>query len=389
MFKLRELQAKKSFDFAEKLAANMYAYTAFFHSGYDMMTEQQAPMQSLVLSLQSLRREFLDVFSAKDEMKNRVEIKPPSHAIDKYGANHNLMAPESDRKTPEVVHKEGFLYKKSSGMLRDWTRRYFCVRHDTFIYYHPVNDLETTPMIYNVALCNTREVDDIDRRFTFEVIFPNKHYVLQAESVADMHEWMHVIRNCAARTISGVTSDVTDVNEDVLHTVYSYDKNNSYCADCSRTDPTWASLNLGICICIHCAGVHRSLGTHLSRIQSLVLDARVRDYLTIVRALGNTAANGIYEGALQSADFKLKPDATREERTAYITAKYVNKKFAKRIVSAPDSATGGLEIAGQHIAYSDIATAHGDAFASAVVAVCQNDFKSLVGAFFAGADLSK
>lgn len=38
------------------------------------------------------------------------------------------------------------------------------------------------------------------------------------------------------------------------------------------TDPTWLSINLGILICIECSGIHREMGVHLSRIQSLSLD---------------------------------------------------------------------------------------------------------------------
>lgn len=37
-------------------------------------------------------------------------------------------------------------------------------------------------------------------------------------------------------------------------------------------DPEWASLNHGCVLCIECSGVHRNLGTHISRIRSLELD---------------------------------------------------------------------------------------------------------------------
>jgi len=40
---------------------------------------------------------------------------------------------------------------------------------------------------------------------------------------------------------------------------------NRKCADCKRNDPRWASWNLGIFICIRCSGIHRAMGTHISK----------------------------------------------------------------------------------------------------------------------------
>ena len=47
---------------------------------------------------------------------------------------------------------------------------------------------------------------------------------------------------------------------------------NTQCADCSGTDVQWASINLGIALCIECSGVHRGLGVHVSKVRSLNLD---------------------------------------------------------------------------------------------------------------------
>jgi Arf-GAP/GTPase/ANK repeat/PH domain-containing protein 1/3 len=47
---------------------------------------------------------------------------------------------------------------------------------------------------------------------------------------------------------------------------------NDFCADCNSPNPQWVSLNLGAVVCINCSGIHRKLGTHLSRIKSLELD---------------------------------------------------------------------------------------------------------------------
>jgi Arf-GAP/coiled-coil/ANK repeat/PH domain-containing protein len=50
---------------------------------------------------------------------------------------------------------------------------------------------------------------------------------------------------------------------DVLQRVCGNDK----CADCGAPEPDWASLNLGVLVCIECSGVHRNLGVHISKVK--------------------------------------------------------------------------------------------------------------------------
>lgn len=40
----------------------------------------------------------------------------------------------------------------------------------------------------------------------------------------------------------------------------------------SFSGPRWASWNLGIFLCIRCAGIHRNLGVHISKVKSVNLD---------------------------------------------------------------------------------------------------------------------
>lgn len=47
---------------------------------------------------------------------------------------------------------------------------------------------------------------------------------------------------------------------------------NEKCADCGALEPEWACTNLGILVCIECSGIHRSLGVHVSKVRSVVLD---------------------------------------------------------------------------------------------------------------------
>uniref|UniRef100_A0A1B0CIC2 Arf-GAP domain-containing protein n=2 Tax=Lutzomyia longipalpis TaxID=7200 RepID=A0A1B0CIC2_LUTLO len=51
------------------------------------------------------------------------------------------------------------------------------------------------------------------------------------------------------------------------------DEDNKYCVDCDAKGPRWASWNLGVFLCIRCAGIHRNLGVHISRVKSVNLDA--------------------------------------------------------------------------------------------------------------------
>ncbi|XP_029803406.1 stromal membrane-associated protein 2 isoform X2 [Suricata suricatta] len=50
------------------------------------------------------------------------------------------------------------------------------------------------------------------------------------------------------------------------------EEDNKFCADCQSKGPRWASWNIGVFICIRCAGIHRNLGVHISRVKSVNLD---------------------------------------------------------------------------------------------------------------------
>lgn len=79
-------------------------------------------------------------------------------------------------------------------------------------------------------------------------------------------------------------------------------RGNHECAECGAADPDWASLNLGILLCIECSGVHRNLGVHLSKVRSLTLDVAVWQphVLQLFSQLGNAEANALWEANLSA-----------------------------------------------------------------------------------------
>ncbi|TSL61198.1 Arf-GAP with GTPase, ANK repeat and PH domain-containing protein 1 [Bagarius yarrelli] len=113
-------------------------------------------------------------------------------------------------------------------------------------------------------------------------------------------------------------------------------KGNNLCVDCDAPEPTWASLNLGALICIECSGIHRNLGTHLSRVRSLDLDDWPRELTKVLMAIGNHMANSIWEKCTQGRQ-KPTPEATREQRESWIRAKYEQKVFVAPLPTQDES----------------------------------------------------
>ncbi|PWN28802.1 Arf GTPase activating protein, partial [Jaminaea rosea] len=66
---------------------------------------------------------------------------------------------------------------------------------------------------------------------------------------------------------------------------------NDFCADCKARNPRWASHNLGIFVCMSCAGIHRKMGTHVSKIKSLTLDEWNKEQVERMREMGNVKSN--------------------------------------------------------------------------------------------------
>ncbi|KAA3482817.1 ADP-ribosylation factor GTPase-activating protein AGD3-like [Gossypium australe] len=132
---------------------------------------------------------------------------------------------------------------------------------------------------------------------------------------------------------------------DVLRRVCGNDK----CADCGAPEPDWASLNLGVLLCIECSGVHRNLGVHISKVRSLTLDVKVWDpsVISLFQSLGNTFANSVWEELLHSRNafhVDLTPSFSKSDKpqlllmgkpchsdSISVKEKFIHAKYAEKL----------------------------------------------------------
>uniref|UniRef100_X1YV85 Arf-GAP domain-containing protein n=1 Tax=Capitella teleta TaxID=283909 RepID=X1YV85_CAPTE len=127
----------------------------------------------------------------------------------------------------------------------------------------------------------------------------------------------------ATRSIRDKQKDVQDKNLAVL-TALLKDEDNKYCVDCDGKGPRWASWNLGIFLCIRCAGIHRNLGVHISKVKSVTLDSWTSEQIAMVEDMGNSRARAVYEANLPEGFRRPQTDSGLE---AFIRSKYETKKY--------------------------------------------------------------
>ncbi len=101
----------------------------------------------------------------------------------------------------------------------------------------------------------------------------------------------------------GLMRGGSDVAGEALAAALGAVRGNEACADCGGRGPEWASLNLGVLLCASCAGVHRHMGVHISKVRGgpagtvpLPLHTPRPAPITVVR--GVTSALQLYLGNL-------------------------------------------------------------------------------------------
>ncbi|XP_071152716.1 arf-GAP with GTPase, ANK repeat and PH domain-containing protein 1-like isoform X12 [Mytilus edulis] len=157
----------------------------------------------------------------------------------------------------------------------------------------------------------------------------NKQWHFEATDCNERDEWVNAIEqqilNCLQGNESSKSKKHLTADPAGVQTIRGV-RGNQVCADCGTPNPDWSSLNLGTLLCIECSGIHRNLGTHLSRVRSLDLDEWPPDLQRVMMSIGNSTANSVWEANIKGRP-KVLPSSSREEKERWIRCKYESKEF--------------------------------------------------------------
>ncbi|KAM9123733.1 arf-GAP with GTPase, ANK repeat and PH domain-containing protein 1 isoform 4-T4 [Pangshura tecta] len=174
--------------------------------------------------------------------------------------------------------------------------------------------------------------EEQEENFEFIIVsLTGQTWHFEATTYEERDAWVQAIESQILASLQSCESSknksrLTSQNEAMALQSIRNIRGNSHCVDCEAQDPDWASLNLGALMCIECSGIHRNLGTHLSRVRSLDLDDWPIELIKVMSSIGNELANSVWE---ESSQGRMKPssDSTREEKERWIRAKYEQKLF--------------------------------------------------------------
>ncbi|KAL4001198.1 hypothetical protein ACER0C_006497 [Sarotherodon galilaeus] len=335
LIKVNEIKTKKGVDLLQNLIKYYHAQCNFFQDGLKTADKLKQYIEKLAADLYNIKQtqdeEKKQLTALRDLIKSSLQLDQKEDSQSKQGG-YSMHQLQGNKEFGS--EKKGYLLKKSDGLRKVWQRRQCSVKGGILTISHATSNRQ--PVKLNLLTCQVKPSTE-DRK-CFDLISHNRTYHFQAEDEQEFVIWISVLTNSKEEALnmafrgeqsSGGEDGLEDLTKAIIEDVLRM-PGNEVCCDCGAADPKWLSTNLGILTCIECSGIHREMGVHISRIQSMELDKLGTSELLLAKNVGNSSFNEIMEGNLPSPSPKPTPSSDMTVRKEFINAKYVDHKYARK-----------------------------------------------------------
>nr|XP_033486370.1 BAR_ACAPs and ArfGap_ACAP domain-containing protein [Epinephelus lanceolatus] len=259
---LNTFKTQQRIDILNSVFSFVHAQFTFFHQGFDLLRDLEPTMKTMATQLSQLSS---DCAVKRKDLENRHLLVQQRDAS---GEPMVSPCPGSD----DII--QGYLFKRSRRKSKTWKRCWFFIRDNQLIYRKSHKE-EAVVLFEDLRLCAVKSLEHIDRRFCFELLSVQKCCALQADSEQLKQAWLSALQgsiDLAYREradvhitqpkelppllCGGDASPGPPAQRPPALSMALSGPGNLRCCDCGEEDPRWASINLGITMCIECSGIH-------------------------------------------------------------------------------------------------------------------------------------